>query len=115
MDSLDIMAMLRAGDGQAWNEWREKVEAKGERIRKEEGDEGYKRWLSEDSDARLNLSGFDLKDFMIIGYNLQNANLVNANLAGAKTSTANLSHACLVEANLSGATLFEADLSNANL
>jgi uncharacterized protein YjbI with pentapeptide repeats len=72
--------------------------------------ESHKKWLSDNSGERADLSGANLRSA-----NLRSANLRSADLSGADLRSADLSGADLRSANLSGADLSGADLRSANL
>src|SRR5262245_16472971 len=76
---------------------------------------GWNKWRAQHGSIRPNLSGADLRDYILTGANcrgvdLRGANLINADLRGADLTGANL---CWT--NLRGADLTGADLSHATL
>jgi uncharacterized protein YjbI with pentapeptide repeats len=85
-----------------------------------QGAEAIRRWLAENPDVKLDLSGANLSDADLRGANLQGANLEEARLRRADLRNALLGHvsmgkADLGEANLRGANLGGATLRGANL
>lgn len=90
--------LIKAGDADAWNSWRQSVDIFGDHLR-----------------TRVNLSGVALERSVLVGFDLTNVSFYRAGLTEADLSGVDCGFADFHEANLIGSDFSGASLRNARL